>query len=377
MFNNPTFLIIDELNLYWHGLLLAAALAAGMTLSWKLKKKQTGEDGKDILITYIITLPLAFFGARAYYCWCKADQFTDFSQYFDFGNGGFGLLGAIAAACIGILISSLVLHLNSGELFDVMAPGIGLAIAIGRWGAIFTNENLGGAVTAEFFQHMPFAVYSESEDIYRKAFFVGGSLLALGLSLAASWLFEQRYIKHNISNQSGDIFMLFISIYFLLQGIFEQYRYDPLYFNLDNVYLRKLQTVSATLALGALLGAVPLACMILRNLFKRGFKLKYLWHIPACALLFFGYFNIVLRVESVNEQYNGAVLIFSAVGLVLIALSLFIGSAKISSRLLPSRRIQQRPSPRQNPPVRQRPNGYRPGVSRNVQHRQRYGGTRY
>lgn len=125
--------------------------------------------------------------------------------------------------------------------------------------------------------------------------------------------------------------MLFISVYFMLQGIFEQYRSDPLYFNTP--YIQKLQTVSATFSLGALLGAVPLAVMILRNLFKRGFKLRYLWHIAACGLMFFGYFNIVLRVESVSETINGAVLVFSAIGLALIAVMLFAGSVEVDDSL--------------------------------------------
>jgi len=325
LFKDPTFLIIKDLNLYWHGLLVAAALGIGMAVSCHLRKKQSADSTRDMLIAFMITLPVSFIGARTYYCWCKPENFSGFSQIISFGNGGYGLLGGIAGAVIGLFIASVVLHIKAGELLDVCAPGMGIAISIGRWGAVFTGENLGGAVSAELFQCMPFAMYSESEGIYRKAFFAAGSLITFLLTLAVIWLFNQRYLSKTLENKSGDIFMLFISVYFMLQGIFEQYRFDPLYFNTP--YIQKLQTVSATFSLGALIGAIPMAVMILRNLFKKGFKLKYLWHIAACGLLFFGYFNIVLRVESYNENLNGAVLVFCAIGLSLISVLLFIDSA--------------------------------------------------
>lgn len=302
--------------------MLAAAIGAGMLLSFQLRRRQTEESGKDILIAFIITLPMAFIFARAYYCWCKPESFTSIADVMNFGNGGYGLLGGIVGMALGVVISARVLRVDAGELLDAFAPGLGLAIAIGRWGALFAGENLGGIVTAEIFQRMPFALYSENEGIYRRAFFVAESLIALLLTAAVLWLFRERYQKRSFHTAGGNIFMLFISVYFFIQGIYEQYRYDPLYFNTP--YIQKLQTVSATLSLGVLLGAVPVAVMLLRELLTQGFKLRMVRDVIICGLSCFGYFNIVLRVDSVNELYNGTVLVFSAVTLSLMALTLFV-----------------------------------------------------
>lgn len=313
---------------------MGLAVAAGILTACIMRKKQTGENRSDILVTLLLMLPLSFAGARLYYCWCKPDDFTSFSQVLQLSGGGYGLLGAFAGAFIAIILSALIQRVKPGELLDACAPGIGIAIAIGRWGALFTGENLGGMVSLKLFQRLPFAVFSAGENMYRKAFFAAESLIALILTAAVIWLIEQKYVKHSFKNPDGDIFMLFTSLHFLIQGIFEQYRFDPLYFNTP--YIQKLQTVPATMALGAFIGAVPLAVMILRNLFKKGFKLENLWYILACGLLFFSYFNIILRLESVSEELNAMLLILGAVGLSFIAFALFWKEIEFTGRRKPT-----------------------------------------
>lgn len=311
MNNDQVLLLIGDFAVYWHGIIIALALAAGIFISYRMRRSQTDGDCRDILIIALFTLPSAFIGARIFYCWCFDGMF---SSFFSFGNGGFAMPGAIVGAFLGAVIPSIFLKYRIAEMLDALAVGSAAAIAIGRWAAMFTGENLGSIVASESLQGMPYSIFCKGENVYRQAFFAWESVIMLVFTAFLLWLFTNKYAKHTFNCKSGDFYLLFVIFYFISQGIFESYRYDTLIFNTPSI--NKLQTVSATLCMGGLFAALPLAFMILRNIFLNGIKLRTLWHIPACAILYFGYFNIVLRIESENPNLNVILLILSAAALI-------------------------------------------------------------
>lgn len=310
MNKDQVLLLIGDFALYWHGVIIALALAVGIFISYRIRKTQTSGECKDILIVMLCALPSAFIGARMFYCWCFDGMFKSF---FDFGNGGFAMPGALLGGFLGTVIPAVILKCKIGDILDTVAVGTSAAIAIGRWAAIFTGENLGNIIASESLQGMPYSIFSKYENVYRQAFFAWQSVIMLLLTTFLLWLFMRRYAKRTLPCRSGDIYLFFIVFYFIIQGVFESYRYDTLIFNIPSI--PKLQTVSASLCMGALFAAIPLAYMILRNIFTNGIKLRNLWHIPACAILYFGYFNIVLRIEAQNPSINSILLFISALGL--------------------------------------------------------------
>lgn len=318
MNKDQVLLLIGEFALYWHGVIIALALAVGIFISYRIRKTQTRGECKDILIIMLCALPSAFIGARLFYCWCFDNMFKSF---FAFGNGGFAMPGALLGGFLGSIIPAIILKYKIGDILDTIAVGTSAAIAIGRWAAIFTGENLGNIVASEALHGMPYSIFNRDENAYRQAFFAWQSVIMLLLTAFLLWLFMRRYSLRNLPCRSGDIYLFFIVFYFIIQGIFESFRYDTLIFNIPSI--SKLQTVSASLCMGALFAALPLAFMILRNIFTNGIKLRNLWHIPACAILYFCYFNIVLRIEAENQSINTILLFIGALGLVGIGADLF------------------------------------------------------
>jgi len=211
-------------------------------------------------------------------------------------------------------------------MLDVSVPGTALAIAIGRVGAAFSGENLGGEVRAGLFQRYPFAMYSESEGIWRSALFTWQSLVALLLCAGAVYLIQQKYTRKTLSCKKGDIYLLFVVVYFVIQGAFESYRTDALYF--DSSIVQKLGTVPAGMPMSAVFSAAALGFWIIRNMLRNKFALSSLWHIPACAAAYFCYFNIVLRFE-IHDALAILLFICGCLGLIAVAVSLFLSSAEL------------------------------------------------
>ncbi len=350
MYNDPAFLVIGNFVIYWYGLFIAAALGIGLFTACKLRKQQNG-DCTDMLIASAVALFAAFIGSRWYYCWCFPGQYDNFSEFMKFRSGGFSVPGALLGAFFGITAVSLVLRANLGQMLDSAAPATAFTISFGRMAAMFSGEDLGGVITAKALQFFPIAVYNSSEGLYRSAFFAWDAFIVLGIGLSLLWIFRQKYIFKSVSYKKGDLYLLFIVGYFITQGIFEQYRFDPLFFSNVPRALRKLQTTPVSFSLGALFAAVPLAIMILRNIFDNGIKLNTTWQILACGMFYFGYFNKFLRVDSEIEALNTILLVISAFALVGISVYLFVATSLRQINEKPKGNRISKPFQRRNSPI--------------------------
>ena len=297
MGDNARFLIIDGFSVHWNGIILMLALIAGAALVYFLRKFQKGSTD-NLLICIIASLVGAFVGARIYYYWNAVELFRSFSEILSFSNGGYAVYGALIGAVVCIIICALVLKEPAGELLDVMAPGMALAIGIGRWGAAFTGENTGPAV--ERLQKFPFAVFNETEGTWMSGFFFYQSLIALFICAAVSTVFLRRYKTAEIRSRACDVFLLFILLYSLPQGVFELFRIDPLYFH--PIFINKLKTVPISLAVSAVLSAAALSVMILRRMSLYGITIATSWPVAACAAGYFLYFNVTMRLELGGEE---------------------------------------------------------------------------
>lgn len=353
MTENSIFLIIGDTLLYWHGLIVMLGVIAGAALSCFLRTWQGHKKLNDLLIAILISLPLALVGARIYFCWHGQSMFSDKSQYYDLSNGGYSVYGALFGVFIGIAIAALIQRRSVGEMLDVSVPGTALAIAIGRMGAAFSAENLGSEVTAGLFQRFPFAMYCENEGIWRSALFSYQSLIALLICAGSIYLVRQKYCEKTLACKKGDIYLLFVVVYFVIQGIFECYRTDALYFNAMRI--QKLQTIQAGMPMGAIFSAAALAVFILRMMWRKKFALSTLWSVFACAISYFCYFNIVLRVE-IHDALAMFLFIGGCLGLIAIGVSLFLSSAEIQFDR--STLGRPRPSGRSDRPARRQPESH-------------------
>jgi len=160
-------------------------------------------------------------------------------------NGGLGIPGAVMGGAIALIIYARNKKTNFWLFADIIAPGLALAQAIGRWGN-FVNQELYGAPT-----NLPWAIFIEPayrlpeyKDVaYYHPMFLYESLW--NLLLMAFLLVIGR--KFAAKLKTGDIFLMYLVGYPLARFMLEFIRLDP-----SNVGgINANQTLMAVIALSS------------------------------------------------------------------------------------------------------------------------------
>ena len=145
--------------LRWYGLLIAAAVVLGLTLSTALGRRRGIEAGviSDLLPMLAISGVVA---ARIYYVgfeWGRyAGAWTDLFGIIPIPlalavwEGGIAIHGAMVGGLIALALFCRWRRLAFWNLLDVLVPSLALGQAIGRWGNFFNSEAFGRPVPPDF-----------------------------------------------------------------------------------------------------------------------------------------------------------------------------------------------------------------------------------
>ncbi len=145
--NKVAFTLFGTLEVRWYGILITLGiLAAYFYASWRGKKNE-GIISDDLLDVGFATVILGIIGARAYYVLTSLEEYATFGEAIAIWNGGLAIYGGIIGGCLGIFLAAALKKMNWKKLFDVIAPGVMLAQAIGRWGNFFNGEAYGYQIT--------------------------------------------------------------------------------------------------------------------------------------------------------------------------------------------------------------------------------------
>ena len=210
---------IGPITIGWYGIMITLSVIAAVTLS-VIEAKRRGQSTEHLLNMALLILPLGIIGARLYHV---IDEWSFYSQNpaLIIGGRGLGIFGAIIGGAIGLLIYTKWKRLSTLSWLDIVAPGLILAQAIGRWGNFF-NQELYGYPT-----DLPWAIYIDPTHrvpgyeafghfhplfLYESVWNVLGCILLLLVGRK----FKQRLL-------SGDIFFLYVIYYsvgrFFLEGL--------------------------------------------------------------------------------------------------------------------------------------------------------------
>jgi phosphatidylglycerol---prolipoprotein diacylglyceryl transferase len=139
-------------------------------------------------------------------------------------RGGLGIPGAVIGGLIALYIYCRRKHLQILVWMDIIAPGLALAQAVGRWGN-YVNQELYGAPTK-----LPWAIYIdprhrlpgyENVAYYHPTFLYESlwNLMNMGILLWISRKFT-RWLK------PGDVFLFYLIIYSIGRFLVETLRLD-------------------------------------------------------------------------------------------------------------------------------------------------------
>ncbi len=217
----PNGFSIGPLFIHFYGVLimLGALAAAWMAMREAQRRGENPEVVWDVLAWVLI---LGIIGARIWHILTPPQSMVDqgiTTHYYlthpldmlAIWNGGLGIPGAVIGGAIALYWYVRRHHLNFATWTDIIAPGLALAQAIGRWGN-FLNQELYGAPS-----NLPWAIYIDPAHrlpgfqnvAYYQPLFLYESiwdLLNMGFLL---WL-GRRYSK---KLKAGDLFLTYLIIY--------------------------------------------------------------------------------------------------------------------------------------------------------------------
>lgn len=256
----------------WYGILMALGVIIAVILAFhEVKRKKMNPDTPFDLCLFII--PLGLIGARLYYVLFNLDIYlADPISILYLWEGGLAIYGAVIGGLVGLLIYSRVKKVRFLKLADLVAPGLVLAQAIGRWGNFFNQEAYGPLVTNEAHMWFPLAVRLDSGEIHYATFFY--EFAWCFIIFIVLWFFIRKRQKHD-----GDLLMYYTMLYGFGRMFIEGLRQDSLWL-IGNAASGGIR-VSQMLAF--ILFAATLAFLIVRAVREKKMG-RLIWPAPERSL---------------------------------------------------------------------------------------------
>ena len=208
-----------RLNLY--GLTIALGILAAVLYMSK-EARRTSLPNDIAMDAVLWAIPPAILFSRLYYVAFTWERYRyDLSGIFRIWEGGLAIYGGIIGGALGILLLSRRRKIPYSALADLIAPGLILAQAIGRWGNFFNGEAFGRLVVDPAWQFFPAAVLTNGEW-HMAAFFYESLWNLLG------FLFLIRLKERFRRMGNGYIFLWYLVWYGLGRMVIEGLRTDSL-----------------------------------------------------------------------------------------------------------------------------------------------------
>lgn len=224
---NSVALFLNGAPVYWHSIVIALAVLAALACASFLRAGQDSAPSDVWIVALAGFLPSMLIG-RIYYCHFAQESFSDASEMYRLGAGGYALYGVMAGYLLTAVIFCKLTKKQLAPLLDAAAPAAALGIAIGRAASFFSGDDFGAAITNPELQRLPYAVYSESRGEWNLAVFSFEAISALVIFAVLMLLYLCRDSKA-FCFRNGDIMLMFMFLYGIPQTVFESMRNDSLF----------------------------------------------------------------------------------------------------------------------------------------------------
>ena len=174
---------LGSLHVAWYGIIITCAMILALFISIR-RVKRINVTGDDMLMCFLICIPLAVIAARLGYVISNYKAyFTSPYDWDAFVNtiaiwkGGLTIMWGVPGGVVGGLIWAKIYKKDLIKVADIVLPTVLIAQAIGRWGNFFNQELYGQPVTDPAMQWFPYAVYIADEGGFFQATFFYESVL--------------------------------------------------------------------------------------------------------------------------------------------------------------------------------------------------------
>ena len=223
---DPVAISIGDIEIRWYALfIMTGMILAGLYCAYRAK--QEGITVDDLLDMAIFAIPFGIIGARLYYVAMSASHYHSFMDVIAIWEGGLAIYGGIIAGAITIAVVCKVKKIKNGRAFDMVAPAVMMAQAIGRWGNFFNGEAYGTIVPESsplYFIRMGLLPNIESTMVmhYFHPTFLYESVWNIIGFIIINLLYKKKKFD-------GQILLMYISWYGLGRMFIEGLRTDSLY----------------------------------------------------------------------------------------------------------------------------------------------------
>lgn len=254
----PTAIVLNGTDITWNGIIIAFAVAVCFCMTAALFTANGGKlSALWLLLPLSIALSLPM--ARFLHWYCHSEQYAGFARAMsDYSSGKYCLPGVIAGTALAALLVRLLgLTQNLPRLYDCLAPGAALGIALIRFSELFTASDRGKVVVTDpRFQRLPFAsevVSAAGPSQWRMATFFLQFLLMLPVFVIVLHFFLKRRrwpMKRDLP-RGGHVALLFLSLLCAVDLLMDSSRYDASFLRL-NGFVSMVQIFSAITLLAIL-----------------------------------------------------------------------------------------------------------------------------
>ena len=245
---NPIAMILGSHVIYWNAVVIVLGVAACFCLTMALF---TAHGGRAVALwlllplAILLSLPLA----RAINWYCHSEKYLSFwKAVTDYSRGDYCLAGVILGTGLaGLIVHRLGFVQNLRRLYDCLAPGAALGIALIRLSELFTNADRGKAVvTNPAFQRLPFSTEITSSGEWRIAtfYFQFVMMLVIFVLLMRFFVKRRRWPMKAGQPRDGHVALMFLSWLSALDLMADSSRYDASFLRL-NGFVSMVQIVSA------------------------------------------------------------------------------------------------------------------------------------
>ena len=151
---SPVLVDLGFIKIYWYSVFILLALFIGGSLIIKEGKKfKIPKNYSENLI--FLGIIFAIIGARIYYVIFNWEYYSqNLLSIFKVWEGGLAIHGGVIAGLIFVIIYTKKYKVNTWRMLDIIAVGLIIGQAIGRWGNFFNGEAHGPATTLEFLKSL-------------------------------------------------------------------------------------------------------------------------------------------------------------------------------------------------------------------------------
>ena len=243
---DPVLFSLGHFALRWYGIIVAASIGLGAWIAAGEARRRgvRSQDFQDALTWVILG---GVIGARLFHVldhWPHEYALSPIRALY-FWEGGLAIWGGVAGGMLALVIFARRRGLSLGRLADIAAPGLALAMGVGRLACIITGDAMGPPTSGPFgFAYTSPRALVPQLGVFYTPMPVYELVVNLGI-FALLWILRRRRWP------DGALFLVFLGLYSLERFLLAfTSSYQIIAFGL---------TQSQVVALAALAIAIPLA----------------------------------------------------------------------------------------------------------------------